>query len=163
MTTLRACDLMQANVVTVGPDLPVTEFEHLLSREGISGVPVVESGRLIGVVSRTDVVRALEQATGSAEATLTYYREVSGAALDAGAVARMAGEHAAAMRVRDIMTTEIVGVPADQPVREIARDLLARGMHRVLVTEGRHLLGLVTTVDLVRAIAEGRLIAGTPA
>jgi len=158
MKTLRACDLMQTNVVTVGPDLPLAEFEHLLSREGISGVPVVESGGLVGVVSRTDVVRALEQATGSAEATLTYYREVSGAASDAGAVARMAGEHAAAMRVRDIMTTELVSVPADQPVREIARDLLARGLHRVLVTEGRRLLGLVTTVDLVRAIAEGRLV-----
>ena len=154
---------MQANAVTVTPDLSVTELEELLSREGISGVPVVADAELVGVVSRTDIVRALAQATDSAEATLAYYQEIAGAALDTGAIARMAGERAAAMQVKDIMTTELIAVPGDRPVREIARDLLARGMHRVLVTEGRSLIGLVTTVDLVRAIAEGRLVAGAAA
>jgi CBS domain-containing protein len=159
MTMLRACDIMQRNAVTVTPDLPVTELEHLLSRGGISGVPVVADAELVGVVSRTDVARAFAQATGGAEATLAYYQEIAGAALDAGVVARMAGERAAAMQVRDIMTTELIAVPGDRPVREIARDLLARRMHRVLVTEGRRLLGLVTTMDLIRAIADGRLVA----
>ena len=122
-------------------------------------MPVVADAELVGVVSRTDVARAFARATGSAEATLAYYQEIAGAALDAGVVARMAGERAAAMQVRDIMTTELIAVPGDRPVREIARDLLARRMHRVLVTEGRRLLGLVTTMDLIRAIADGRLVA----
>ncbi len=122
-------------------------------------MPVVADAELVGVVSRTDVARAFAQATGSAEATLAYYQEIAGAALDAGVAARMAGERAAAMQVRDIMTTELIAVPGDRPVREIARDLLARRMHRVLVTEGRRLLGLVTTMDLIRAIADGRLVA----
>ena len=47
--------------------------------------------------------------------------------------------------------------PGDQPVREVAQMMVTRGVHRLLVTEGRGLLGLVTTLDLVRAIADGRI------
>jgi CBS domain-containing protein len=48
-------------------------------------------------------------------------------------------------------------VSGERPVREVAQMMVARRVHRLLVTEGRRLLGLVTTLDLVRAIAEGRL------
>ncbi|MFM8408775.1 MAG: CBS domain-containing protein [Alphaproteobacteria bacterium] len=58
--------------------------------------------------------------------------------------------------MRDIMTTSLIVVPPDHSVRDIARGLLAGGVHRVLVTEGRRLLGLVTTLDLVRVAAESR-------
>jgi CBS domain-containing protein len=69
----------------------------------------------------------------------------------------MAGEHFASTAVRDIMTTEVIAVGADHPLRDIARTLADRRLHRVLVTEGRRLVGLVTTLDFVRAIADGRL------
>lgn len=46
---------------------------------------------------------------------------------------------------------------SDRPVREVAQMMVARGVHRLLVTEERRLLGLLTTIDLVRAIADGRL------
>ncbi len=55
------------------------------------------------------------------------------------------------------MTRELIAVASDQPVREVAQTMVSRGVHRVLVTAGRRLLGIVTTLDLVRAIADGRL------
>jgi CBS domain-containing protein len=48
-------------------------------------------------------------------------------------------------------------VSGERPVREVAQMMVTRRVHRLLVTEGRRLLGLVTTLDLVRAIAEERL------
>ena len=71
-------------------------------------------------------------------------------------VPRDGSGRAADLRVRDIMTTSLIVVPPDQSVRDIARGLLAGGVHRVLVTEGRRLLGLVTTLDLVRVISDSR-------
>jgi predicted transcriptional regulator len=157
MTMLRARDIMQTQVVTVSSSLPLTEFELLLQREGVSGMPVVDGGELCGVVSRTDLICTLADAEGSAEATLAYYQEVGGAAPSPASAGRMASDQVATKVVRDIMTTEILAVSGDRPVREVAQMIVTRGVHRLLVTEGRRLLGLVTTLDLVRAIAEGRI------
>ena len=55
--TLRVKDLMQSDVVTVGPDLTLRELEEVLLRHRIHGVPVVERGRIVGHISRSDVVR----------------------------------------------------------------------------------------------------------
>ena len=154
---LRAQDLMQSGVATVRSILPVTELEQLLVREGISGMPVVEDGGLCGVVSRTDIVRAIASAEGNAGATLAYYQEIAGAVPGPSSATHMASERIAALTVRDIMTRELIAVAGDQPVREVAQTMVSRGVHRVLVTAGRRLLGIVTTLDLVRAIADGRI------
>ena len=154
---LRARDVMQTHVVTVSSSLPLAEFELLLEREKVSGMPVVEGAELCGVVSRTDLIRTLAAAEGSAEATLAYYQEVGGAAPSPASAGRMASDQVATMVVRDIMTDEILAVSGDRPVREVAQMMVTRGVHRLLVTEGRRLLGLVTMLDLVCAIAEGRI------
>ncbi len=154
---LRARDLMQSGVTTVAPGLPVTELEQLLAREGVSGMPVVDDGALCGVVSRTDVVRAIAAAESDAGTTLAYYQEIAGAVPGPSAAALMASERIAGRSVRDIMTRELITVAPDRPVREVAETMIARGVHRVLVTEDRRLLGIVTTLDLARAIADGRL------
>ncbi len=156
---LRAQDIMQAKVVTVNPDLPLADFEQLLEREGVSGMPVIDNAGLCGVVSRTDLIRTLADAEGSAEATLAYYQEVGGAAPSPISAGRMASDQVSIKVVRDIMTTELLAVSGDRPVREVAQMMVNRGVHRLLVTEGRRLRGLVTTLDLVRAIADGKLSA----
>jgi CBS domain-containing protein len=157
MIMLRARDVMQTQVVTVSPSLSLAELELVLEREGVSGVPVVDYAELCGVVSRTDLTRTLADAEGSAEATLAYYQEVGGAAPSPASAGRMASEQVATKVVRDIMTAEILAVSGERPVREVAQMMVTRRVHRLLVTEGRRLLGLVTTLDLVRAIAEGKL------
>ena len=52
----RVAQLMKRNVLTVGPSTPLREVARLLSDNGISGVPVVEHGKVLGVVSETDIV-----------------------------------------------------------------------------------------------------------
>lgn len=49
---------MTRDIVTVGPDAQVTELEQLLASRGIGRVPVVDGGRMIGIVTRKDVLRA---------------------------------------------------------------------------------------------------------
>jgi CBS domain-containing protein len=153
----RTRDLMQRDVATVRSSLPVTELEQILVSEGISGMPVIDDGELCGVVSRSDVIRATASAEGNAGATLAYYQEIAGTVPVPSSATHMASERIAALTVRDIMTRELIAVAGDQPVREVAQTMVSRGVHRVLVTAGRHLLGIITTLDLARAIADGRI------
>ncbi len=57
----RARDVMTTPVVTVTPDTDVAEIARLLAIHGIKRVPVVRDERLVGVVSRADLLRALAQ------------------------------------------------------------------------------------------------------
>jgi CBS domain-containing protein len=55
--------------------------------------------------------------------------------------------------VRDIMTASVYTIPADAPIAEIARTMVDGHVHRLLVAEGDKLVGIVSTLDLLRAIA----------
>src|SRR5437667_8823289 len=57
--TIRARDVMQSNVLSASPDMTLAALEDFLISKRISGVPVLEHGALVGIISRSDVVRAL--------------------------------------------------------------------------------------------------------
>jgi CBS domain-containing protein len=54
-----ASDLMASEVVTVGPDTDVHEAGRLIASKGHNQLPVVEEGRLVGLITRADVLRAV--------------------------------------------------------------------------------------------------------
>lgn len=158
MPTLLARDLMTAAVGTVGPRLTVPELERALTEMRVSGAPVVdERGDLVGVVSRYDIIRAESGAGAEAQALLGYYQEVAGAEPLPSEASRLAGERVRALRVEDIMVRNLVTVQPDQPAREVAGVLARHRVHRVLVADGRRLLGIVSALDIARAVAEGLL------
>lgn len=160
MATLLAKDLMTTAVTTIKSGVPLSELERTLSELRVSGMPVIDaSGNLVGVVSRTDIVRALSGAQSDAEAVLAYYRDVAGAEPAPSELSRMIGERAASLRVEDVMATNLLAVRPDLPLPEVARLLVERRVHRVLVTEGQRLLGLVSSFDIARAVGDGRLVS----
>lgn len=52
-------DIMSRGVITVSPDTEVEQVQHLLTNQRIRRVPVVEDGRVLGIVSRSDLVRQI--------------------------------------------------------------------------------------------------------
>lgn len=52
-------DIMTTDVLTVAPDAPLQEIAEILERHGIKRVPVVEEGRVVGIVSRANLIQAL--------------------------------------------------------------------------------------------------------
>lgn len=56
---ILAADLMTRRVIILTPEMTLNEMDSVLVRSGVSGAPVVEHGRLVGVASQADVVRTL--------------------------------------------------------------------------------------------------------
>lgn len=59
--TLKIQDVMKAEVITVPPHTSMREFKELLRLKRISGTPVVEETRLVGIISLEDLIKALEK------------------------------------------------------------------------------------------------------
>jgi len=136
-------DVMTTDVVTVRPDTPLSEFVHLLEERDISGTPVVNaSGDVVGVASYRDVVRATRRTAEEAlDSPGVPDADVSRAAL---------GGHT----VGEMMSSQVRRVSADTPVRDAARYLANRRVHRALVFQGSRLVGVVTAFDLLQSLME---------
>jgi CBS domain-containing protein len=62
---LKARDVMSRYVISVHGDTALTDVADILDRHGIKRVPVVQAGRLVGIITRGDLIRALSQASTS--------------------------------------------------------------------------------------------------
>ena len=150
---LRAKDVMQAKVLTVSPTMTLAALEDFLVSKRISGAPVVERGKLVGIVSRSDIVRLL-----SLERSLAgVIAEGLGGAEPGPRLPESVTKQLEGRTVRDAMVSDPVTVSPDTPIEEVARLLSQRHIHRVPVTAGGTIRGVISTLDLVRLIATGRL------
>jgi CBS domain-containing protein len=158
---ILARDIMERQVRSVDADRSLAELEELLLRHRISGAPVLDRGVLVGIVSRSDIVRTLSLDRSLTGVVSDFYRqiaEVSGErAADAWKSAQGVDRHLAERRVRDAMTPELIAVRPDASLQQVAQLMIDRHIHRLLVTEDTQLLGLISTTDLIQLIAGGRL------
>lgn len=161
----RVADIMRTELVTTSPETTLEEFLELAEREGISGAPVVdEAGRAVGVVSLTDVVRALrpdaarelvtEPGAGAPKG------EGAGESGDGRARRRLgdrpgvlSGGSEEARTVGDAMTSSVFSVRPEARLADAASFLADAEIHRALVLRNDRPIGLVTTFDLLRAMA----------
>lgn len=139
-------DVMQRKVLTVEPDMPVAELAAFLVNNQISGAPVTENGKLIGVVSLSDLAAAGPPA---GELRPHYYRhEWMDETDNEGFTVESVGDRT----VRDIMNPAVYNVDESAGLNELVDMMIKGRIHRVIVTRGQELAGIVTTTDLVRLI-----------
>jgi CBS domain-containing protein len=138
-------DVMTRDVLAVAPDTGLETAARLLATSGISGAPVVLGRRIVGVVSLSDLVDPDRDRSEDPGYPL-YYRISDGHAHELGDhVLPQAG------RVADVMTRTVVSISAEASIFDAAERLLQLGVHRLLVLRGDELVGIVTTVGLLRA------------
>lgn len=155
--TIRARDVMQGSVLTVKPGMSLAELEDFLVSKRITGAPVVERGVLVGIVSRSDIVRLLSLERSLSGLIAEGLENPETAATTPVRLPEPLARALEGKTVRDAMVVDPVTVSPDTPVTEVARLLVSRHIHRVLVTEGDKVRGVISTLDLVRLVAEGRL------
>lgn len=127
---IRVGNLMSIDPVTISPDAPVADAERLIKTYRISGLPVVDGGATVGVISQTDIViaRSSELISGNWERLL----------------------------VRNIMTTPAVTVHLETSIRRAARLMIDRHIHRLVVVDGEdRAIGVITPMDLLPHLIDG--------
>lgn len=156
MKAMKARDVMTSPVISIGPEAPVGEIAAVLLARQISALPVLERGRLIGMVSEADLVHRHEIGTDRIAPGPWWRRFFRADRSPAQYVKSHAG------KARDIMTAEVVSVDEDTPVAQIAALLDKHGIKRVPVMRGQRLVGIVSRANLVQALAAEARVAPRP-
>ena len=153
---LRARDVMNPQVLVVRDDLTLAELAAFFVDLEISGAPVHDAaGRLVGVVSVTDIARCTS--SGGEH----YVPDHDPGFYVRGWEDRVEPEDLEGFHfddegvlVRDIMTPAVFCVDADTPIREVAQTMMDSHLHRMLVTEEGRIVGIVSTSDMLQMVAE---------
>lgn len=123
--TLHASDVMIKDVISVTESTPLKEVARMFVERKITGAPVVNAnGDLVGVISETDIIRKTNNIGAWSPST--------------------AGQ---------IMTKPAVTVAPDVTLQRVCEMMFNRRIHRVVVAEGAQIKGILTTMDILRAIA----------
>ncbi|MDX1493511.1 MAG: CBS domain-containing protein [Longimicrobiales bacterium] len=181
MATVR--DIMQRDVVTISIEESARSLARLLADEEISGVPVLDpNGRVVGVASTTDLVRLAAGDTEVSFSAMSLARDFDRAVAEmsddpeaeAGtALGFFLPEDAPGFgptlfedlpestfdraTVADVMTPVSFSVAPDMEIPELCQYLVRGRIHRALVVDDGELLGIVTSQDVLRAVADSRV------
>ncbi|MCX5737839.1 MAG: CBS domain-containing protein [Proteobacteria bacterium] len=145
----RVFELMNPDVVTLRPDHTLVEAQEILATKSVSGAPVVdESGRVLGVVSQNDLVRKAAHPDTVAQAGQFFSSVEDYADLGTTRVA------ASSQRVSDVFTPRVYSVNRDTGVAVAANIMRERRIHRLLVIDKGVLVGILSSLDLLRVVEE---------
>ena len=147
MNGMKVRDVMTHLVVALGPDESVHEAAQRLAMNNISGAPVIEDGRVIGMVSEADLLHAVAPPSGIARGvSVLDLLELIGRARPV--------RHGHGIRVDEVMSPTVVEIGPNASIWEASRLMERKGLKRLPVvdTEDR-LIGIVSRADLIRAIA----------
>ena len=149
---------MRENVVTVSKDTPLSELVRIFSDQKISGAPVTdETGQIVGVVSMRDLIDQFsEDDDGKPRHGSDWFSLTSEEYLEQDYESFEVPEESEETVV-DIMTAEVVSVPEEAGLREIAKKMIERKVHRVLVERAGDpgvYIGILGTFEILDMLNE---------
>jgi CBS domain-containing protein len=145
-------EIMQRDPVTVSPQTSVEEVVQALREHELPGIPVVDDeGRCVGIVTEADLVLPDDQG----ELHIPHYVNLFGGTVFLEPLSRFEQRlrKAFASTAADMMTADPDTVTPDTTVREAARAIHETGHNRLPVVEDGLLVGVVTRVDVLGALA----------
>jgi len=126
---------MSSNPITIGLDVSFPEAMGMLRRQKIRRLPVVDKGKLVGIIVEKDLL-----SNQPSPATTLSIHEMY-ALLER-------------LRVRQIMSRPVITVEGDCPVEEAARIMVERKIGCLPVMDGEKLAGIITETDIFKALVE---------
>lgn len=128
-------DWMTSEPVTIASDVTLPEAHKLMKDSNVRRLPVVDDGKLVGIVARGDVLEA-----GPSDAISLSIYELN--------------YLIAKLTVREIMTKDVITVNEDTKLHDVAEIMLEKKIGGLPVMKGDKVVGIITESDVFRAVME---------
>jgi CBS domain-containing protein len=142
---LRVGDVMETAWPTLGPESTVEEAIKLFAEERVSGTPVVEDGRLVGIITEGDLIFQ------DADVRAPGFLDILGGIVPLGDTDEYRREalKSAGVTVGEVMTDEPVTINPEATLAETATVMAERRKKILPVIEGGRLVGVITRMDIL--------------
>jgi CBS domain-containing protein len=117
-------DAMSTDLLLAAPEETLGEVAEKMSARGVGAVLVMDSGRLLGILTERDLLNAVASRVDATEA-----------------------------RVREWMTEGPITASREMPIGQAASIMVTRGVRHLPIVDGEHTIGIVSLPDVVRATA----------
>jgi CBS domain-containing protein len=145
---MKVADVMTRGVISVAPEDSMRKAALLMLQYDVSGFPVLDRGKLVGMVTEGDFLSRVE--------TGTERRQTRGIEflIDPG---RLASEyaHAHGRKVADVMSRDVVTVAEDASLEHAVRLMERHYIKRLPVVRGSAMVGILTRADILHAFIVG--------
>ncbi|OPY74516.1 MAG: Hypoxic response protein 1 [Syntrophorhabdus sp. PtaU1.Bin050] len=121
---MKVVELMNKNVVACHPSEKLTVILNKFELFNIAGMPVVDKGKLVGIICQSDILRGFK--TGTMEDLI----------------------------VKDVMVKNVIVASPTESVVDVARIMIEKHVNRVPIVEKGLIVGIVTRGDIIKAVAE---------
>jgi len=150
-------DVMNPEPVACQASDAVSDAVKLLKKNDISGMPVLEGERLVGVVSESDLLKMLsaEDEGGLWLPSPLEILEVPIRDLIRWERLQAGAEEIGKVRVTDVMTKKVVTVGPEDTIERAASMMVRHRINRLPVLEGEKLVGIVTRGDIIAGLGMG--------
>lgn len=169
-------DIMTMDVVALDPEMTLREAAATLADHHVTGAPVVVNGRVVGVLSASDILGVdatdpiencgfgpCESLPDDEEPAPFFARLWPNAAMEVGerfGTGRRGGRSSARnalddRTVADVMTRRVLEVRPEATIADAADRMASACVHRLLVVDDDGLAGIVTTTDIARSLTRG--------
>ncbi|NQV27322.1 MAG: CBS domain-containing protein [Rhodopirellula sp.] len=132
---LLAQDVMNSPVLSTSPETDVDDVEQEFVRHGVSAMPVVQQGQIVGIISRSDLMLV----------------PVLAAAIESGVTAAgIISQPKPVFLVRDIMTRQVVQCSPETELGLVAADMVHQHVHHIVVVRDGLAVGVISSLDIVQ-------------
>ncbi|HSM02916.1 MAG TPA: CBS domain-containing protein [Acidimicrobiia bacterium] len=140
---MKVRDLMTTDPITTTPDAPLKEAARMMVRDKVSGLPVLDDGKLVGIVTEGDFLR--QEANRDQPYRLSLLEALFGEG----------GAEPAVETVGEVMTEPVITITADATISEAARVMSHRKVKRLpVVDDDGDLIGVISRADVVNAFTK---------
>ncbi len=151
----NAGDFMNKRVIYFSPDNTILEISEKFSEYNISGAPIVEGGRVVGLVSNSDVIKFInerlykdisELSSTTSSFILNLSKAVFGDKKFKDEVDKIMGT-----KVREVMKKEVKFVSSEADIAEVVEIMTKMKINRLPVVDNGELVGIIARDDVIRA------------
>ncbi|OGO25101.1 MAG: hypothetical protein A2W33_06555 [Chloroflexi bacterium RBG_16_52_11] len=126
---------MKHPVITVKPEMQITDALNMMRREHIRRAPVVKNSKLVGIVSDKDLLNASPSSATSLSIWEMNYL-------------------LSKVQVKDVMTKNVLTITEDTTIEEAARIMSDHKIGGLPVMRGENIVGIITETDLFKIFLE---------
>ncbi|WP_292466252.1 CBS domain-containing protein [Methanolobus sp.] len=150
-------DVMNTEVVTCSPETPIREVAQLMKQESISGLPVVDEGKVVGIVSEGDILKllAVPEHGGLWLPSPFEVIEVPIRELLNWEDTKNMLDDVGSKPIKEIMTKNVYAIGPDASIEDASTVISKHRINRLpVVVEDGTLVGIVTRGDIINGLGK---------